>query len=227
LPYISLESLIDTLLASRPWEKCVSINKLSRDLKLTPTALGLLLSRLGTSVKVNGDCVKITNVLDLVITAVRQGVPEKTLVKYIDWRVFEEFAARALAEAGYETYRNISVRARGVSFELDVIGVKEPLVLVVECKHWQPKYTSPSRLREIVSQHLARLNKLTLMWRSLEGVKLRRGLKAVPVILVVREYSIPRVVEGAAIVPVSKLKGFLQEIDELVYGNILKAFTLE
>ena len=163
-----------------------------------------------------GVCVE--DVLELALAAARLGASEQVIARYLDWRMFEAYAARALEEAGYTVYRGLRRGGRG-GFEVDVLGIRQPLGVVFECKHWQPRYSSPSRIAGVVERHVERVRRLAAAWPKL-GIPPAR-LRLVPAVLVLREHGLPRLVRGVPVVPVSRLRGFLEELPGLAYSGEL------
>ena len=151
-------------------------------------------------------------------SAVRMGASETVVARGLDWRMFEEYAARALGEAGMDTWRGLRRPGPG-GFELDVLGLDpvSGIGVAVDCKHWSPRNTVPSRLRAAAERHRRRLRLLAEAWAGLglpEPPARRRHWLLVPALLVLRENT-PRLVEGVYVVPASRLRGFLEELPVL------------
>ncbi len=66
--------------------------------------------------------------------------------RFLEWRDFERFAERCLSYSGFETRRDVRVKGAGRSWQIDVIGAKDQLLLCLDCKHWAPPMP-PSRLK--------------------------------------------------------------------------------
>ncbi|MET1101054.1 MAG: restriction endonuclease [Pyrodictiaceae archaeon] len=163
-------------------------------------------------------CASVTtqSVLELALYMISKGflAPEKA-ARLLDWRLFEEFASRVLASYGYKVYRHVyKPPPRG--FEVDVVAI-EPvtrLAIAVDCKHWSPRHTSPSRLREAARRHSERVRLLAVYWGLARNMNPRpaKPSRLLPVLLVLRE-NLPRIVDGVAIVPASRLRGFMEQLD--------------
>ncbi len=215
------------LLGSRSWEECTSINTISSRLGLRPKLVENTISLLGEAVRIVDDCILVSDPLDLAIAAIRLGASEKIIAEKLDWRMFEDYAAKALGEAGYNVYRNLKLYSP-YRFQVDVLGVSANHGVVFECKHWKPQSTIPSRLKSIAKSHLERARKLALTWTRLGLPRPQRGaLRLVPAILVLREHINSLVVDGVAIVPVSRLRGFIEELPSLAYDENIKVTIIE
>jgi Holliday junction resolvase len=167
-------------------------------------------------VELHGDQVCVSEPLELALALARLGVSEKEVAAILDWRMFEEYAARALEEAGYRVWRGLRPHGRG-GFQVDVLGLDAyGRGVVFECKHWSPRSSAPSRLREAAQRHLERTRRLAAAWSRLGLPQPSRGARLLPALLVLRETGLPRLASGVPVVPVSRLRGFLEQIDYLL-----------
>ncbi len=170
-------------------------------------------------VEVGEDRVCLVDRLALAVHLVSKlNVDPRRVAGLLDWRLFEQHAARAFEEAGYTVYR--SLRLHGPQgFEVDVLAVDTAAAraVAVECKHWSPRTSSPSRVAAVAARHLERVRRLAAAWQRLGLPTPRRGrVRVVPVLLVLREHGLPRVAFGVPVVPVSRLRGFIEALDWVV-----------
>lgn len=156
----------------------------------------------------------IPNPVEAALEAAKMGAPENLVTRFLDWRSFEAYTAKALEEAGFQVYRNIRV-TWPKPFEVDVVGLDKPakLAVAVDCKHWNPRNSSPSRLREAARRHRERVEKLARYWWKTGLPKGKWTI--IPALIILREHNTPKLTEGVLVVPVSKIKGFLQELPQL------------
>lgn len=164
--------------------------------------------------RLQGGRLCVDDPLVLALHLLRLGVSEKEAAKALDWRMFERYAAEALEEAGFRVWRDIRLHGPG-GLQVDVLGLDGyGRGVVLECKHWSPRTSPPSRLRSAALRHLERARRLAANWQRLG---LPRGrYRLVPALLVLREAGVPRLASGVPIVPVSRLRGFLEELDYLL-----------
>jgi len=197
---------------------CMGLEELAERLYTRPQRLRQLLEKLAGLEVTGGGVVCLRDPVEAAASAARLGASEAVVARGLDWRMFEEYAARALREAGMEAWRGLRRPGAG-GFELDVLGL-DPVSatgVAIDCKHWSPRLTAPSRLRAAAERHRRRLRLLAESWREL-GLpeppgKGRRWL-LVPALLVLRE-AVPRLVDGVYVVPASRLRGFLEELPVL------------
>jgi len=91
------------------------------------------------------------NRLRLAVKAVSLGADIEHVSAFFSWQEFEDIAALALERNGYVVTKNLRFKHAGRRWEIDVVGCRKPLVLCVDCKHWQ-RGVKPSALRKIVCQ---------------------------------------------------------------------------
>ena len=131
------------------------------------------------------------------------------VARALTWQEFEKFAESCLKEAGFEAERNVRVGGEGRAWQIDVVGFRGELVLVIDCKHWNtPAYLSKFKDAASHQRHAA-LHFLTAMEeKSNEATK---GLQALAVILTLHEP--PAQLSGnALLVSVEKLPSFLNGV---------------
>ena len=129
------------------------------------------------------------------------GVPLEDVSSLLSWKEFESFCADLLRSAGYNVREN--VRLRKPTAQIDIVAIGTSLVLSVDCKHWK-RGASPSTLAKVARDQNKR-NEL-----------LRKGLSdprpIVSVIITLAQQG-ERFVAGAAVVPLSALRSFLNTAD--------------
>ena len=94
--------------------------------------------------------------------------------------------------------------------EIDVIGKKMNIALLIDCKHW--KNMTKSALNEIVKKQIERVKRYVA----------DEGITALPVIVTLHQEG-TQLVENVPIVPIMKLPSFL---DEFV-GNLGSLKSIE
>ncbi len=105
--------------------------------------------------------------------------------EYLDWKDFESLTGVILEEKDFEVTKNLILTKPRM--EIDVIGKKMDIALLIDCKHW--KNMSKSALDEIVKKQIERVKH---------------------VIVTLHQESI-QFVGNVPIVPIMKLSSFLDE----------------
>ena len=206
---VTVTEVAEAALALSQASPCFGLGDLAEVVGARAGEVGAVLSSLSGAVSLEGGEVCVGDRVALALRAVELGADPAKVSDALTWRDFEAFAASALEEAGFEVARNVRASGRG-GFEVDVVGSRPPLAVAIDCKRWSYRASSPSRIAEAAARHRRRAERLAASWPSL-GLPARvRTL--VPALLVLRE-DLPREVAGVAVVPASRLRGFLEELE--------------
>jgi Holliday junction resolvase-like predicted endonuclease len=168
-----------------------------------------------------------SNRLKLAAKAAALGADIENVSAFLRWQEFEDIAAIALERNGYVVAKNVRFKHAGRRWEIDVVGCRKPLVVCVDCKHWQRRL-QPSTLRKIVEAQVERAHALadTLPSAALtvECVKWNKA-KFIPVILSLIPSSF-KFYDDVPVVSVLQLQDFLIQlpahVESLKYSS--KAF---
>lgn len=97
--------------------------------------------------------------LKLAVMAASLGADIENISGLLCWQEFEAIAALALRNNGYTVQNNVRFKHGGRRWEIDVVGCKKPLVVCVDCKHWQ-RAMSQSALKRTVEAQVERTKAL-------------------------------------------------------------------
>jgi len=195
----------------------VLIKDVNKDSKITSIIIIKMLQKLQNEglVYFEGDVVEINsdNRLKLAAKAATLGADIENVSAFLRWQEFEDIAAIALERNGYVVAKNVRFKHAGRRWEIDVVGCRKPLVVCVDCKHWQRRL-QPSALRKIVEAQVERAHALvdTLPSAALtvECVKWNKA-KFIPVILSLIPSSF-KFYDNVPVVPVLQLQDFLIQL---------------
>ena len=161
--------------------------------------------------------------LKLAVKAASLGADIEHISDLLCWQEFEEIAAIALKNNGYIVKNNVRFKHEGKRWEIDVVGCKKPLVICIDCKHWQ-RAISPSALKKIVDLQAQRTQALadTLpsITTKLDCVKWEKA-KFIPAVLSLIP-SAYKFYEKVPVVPVLQLQDFICQLP--AYTETLKFF---
>ena len=146
--------------------------------------------------------------LQTALFAITLGATIEDVSEYLTWRDFEAITGIILEENGFDVTKNLVLTKPRM--EIDVIGKKMNLALLIDCKHW--KTMSKSALDEIVKKQIERVKRYVA----------DEDITALPVIVTLHQEG-TRLVENVPIVPIMKLPSFL---DEFV-GNLGSLKSIE
>lgn len=142
------------------------------------------------------------------ILAITMGAPIDEVSRFLKWQDFESLTAEILENRDFETARNVIFTKPRM--QIDVIGIKSGVAVLIDCKHWNRM--SQSALEQAVKKQIER----TKLFVSKEKVQV-----AIPAIVTLYQHE-TRFVERVPIIPIHQLDAFCEEF----YGNI-DGFTLE
>ena len=120
----------------------------------------------------------------------------------IDWKDFEGLVAEILASKGFGTIRNMILT--NPRMEIDVIGIKMGVAMLIDCKHW--KRTSTSAMQTAVKKQIERTKKY---------VAQTQGAMAIPAMVTLYQERVS-FINKVPIVPIQKFSSFVDEF----YGNL-------
>jgi Holliday junction resolvase-like predicted endonuclease len=211
-------------------EGSVLIKDVNKDSRIAPDIVMKFLRKLQNEglVYLDGDAVEADSAdrLRLAVKAASLGADIEHVSGFLRWQEFEGMAALALERNGYVVARNMRFKHAERRWEIDVVGCRKPLVLCVDCKHWQ-RGLKPSTLRRIIDAQVERTHALadTLPAASLkiECAKWSKS-KFVPVILSLIPSSF-KFYDNVPVVPVLQLQDFLIQLPAQVES--LTYFTKE
>ena len=146
--------------------------------------------------------------LQTALFAINLGATIEDVSEYLTWRDFESLTGLILEEKDFDVTKNLILRKPRM--EIDVIGIKMDIALLIDCKHW--KTMSESALDEIVKKQIERVKRYVA----------DESMSALPVIVTLHQEEI-QFVDNVPIVPIMKLSSFL---DEFV-GNLDSLMSIE
>ena len=146
--------------------------------------------------------------LQTALFAIKLGADVESVSEYLTWQDFESITGLILEEKNFDVTKNLILTKPRM--EIDVVGTKMDIALLIDCKHW--KTMSKSSLDEIVKKQVERVKRYVA----------DENMSALPVIVTLHQEQI-QFVENVPIVPIMKLSSFL---DEFV-GNLDSLASIE
>jgi len=140
--------------------------------------------------------------LKAALYALKEGASIDEVSEHIGWKDFEGLVAEILASKDFATIRNMILKKPRM--EIDVVGIKIGIALLIDCKHW--KKNSSSALQNVVSKQVE---------RTKHYVEQTQGSIAVPVIVTLYQDRID-FINKVPIVPIFQFASFVDEF----YGNL-------
>jgi hypothetical protein len=134
--------------------------------------------------------------LQTALFAINLGATIEDVSEYLTWRDFESITGLILEEKDFDVTKNLILTKPRM--EIDVIGKKMDIALLIDCKHW--KTMSKSALDEIVKKQVERVKRYVTDER----------ISALPAIVTLHQEE-TQFVDNVPIVPIMKLSSFLDE----------------
>ena len=145
--------------------------------------------------------------LQTAMFAINLGATVEDVSEFLTWRDFESLTGLILEQKDFDVTKNLILTKPRM--EIDVIGKKMNIALLIDCKHW--KKMSKSALDEIIQKQIERVKRYV----SVENIS------ALPVIVTLHQEI--QFINNVPIVPIMKLSSFL---DEFV-GNLDSLKSIE
>ena len=95
----------------------------------------------------------------LAIKALSIGADIESTSRLLQWQEFEGISDVVLSHNGYVVERNVRFKHGTRRMEIDVVGCRDPIVMCVDCKHWQ-RALSTSSLNRIIEAQVKRTRAL-------------------------------------------------------------------
>ena len=147
--------------------------------------------------------------LKTALFAIKNGVPIEEVSRYIDWKDFEGLVAEILDSKHFDVLRNF--RLTKPTMEIDVVGVRLGIALIIDCKHW--KRLSHSALETIVVKQVERVK---------HYMSNAKDVIAAPVIVTLNQEE-TSFISRVPIVPILQFSSFIDEF----YGSLEEIKTIE
>ncbi len=209
-------------------ETPVLIKNVKDDAKLPLEVLLKLLNKLQMQGLINleKESVEITkgNRITLVVKVVELGADIEHISDLLRWQEFEDIAVLALKNNGFSVSKNVRFKHADRKWEIDAVGCKKPLVICIDCKHWQRRM-APSVLGRVVEAQAERVEALA---DSLPNTKLQlectkwKKAQFMPAILSLVQGNY-KFYDNVPIVPVLQLRDFVNQLPAYTYS--LKSFA--
>ena len=143
------------------------------------------------------------------LLALRMGAPIDEISQILDWKDFESLVSEILELREFDVTRNLTLTKPRM--QIDVIGTKAEIAILIDCKHW--KRLSYSALETAVKKQIER----TKHYVTKEKVR-----AALPAIVTLYQEEV-KFINKVPIIPIFQLDSFCDEF----YGNLEEMGTLE
>lgn len=195
----------------------VLVEDLKKGAKIPSTAMAKILEEFRSEgiINVRDNFVEANSIgrLKLAVKAAMSGIPIDQISNFLQWQEFEDITAFVLKENGYYIKTNVRFKHANRRWEIDVIGCKSPLVVCIDCKHWQ-RAISPSALHRIAKDQADRTRAFaeSLPKPSLQLQCCRwKKAKFVPILISLIPNT-QKFHDNVPIVPILQIQDFISQI---------------
>jgi len=212
---IERKALISLLNLTR--DASASISKLKKECRTPETVLKPFLEDLRGKglVELHNDQIEASPMqrVEIAVRALSLGGDFEEVSRSLGWQEFENIVALIFEENSYAGRRHLRFSSQGRRWEIDLLALRKPLLVLVECKHWLHGL-SASAIKRTIEEHL---NKTRAFAEVLP--RLRREINladwpqatAVPVLVSLTQSPF-RFYLKVPVVPVLQLPSFLSEL---------------
>jgi DNA-binding transcriptional MerR regulator len=147
--------------------------------------------------------------LKIAVALLEKGFPIDEISVALDWKDFEGLTATILASKDFAVIKNMILTKPRM--EIDVIGIRLGIAILIDCKHWK-RYNTSSLTTAVRKQ----------IERTKHYVAKTPGAISVPVIVTLYRDKVD-FIESVPIVPIFQFSSFIDEF----YGNIDQMKTIK
>ncbi|MEM2102479.1 MAG: nuclease-related domain-containing protein [Candidatus Bathyarchaeia archaeon] len=151
--------------------------------------------------------------LPLAVEAIRQGLDIERACKFLKWKEFENIAAEAFETNHYRVMRNFHFKACGKRWEIDLLAFNQPIIVCVDCKHWQHGWSKAAIVKTVeaqVERAQALADKLEIFVDTL-GLSNWVQATLIPVVLSLIPSAF-KFHNNTPVVPVLQMQNFINEL---------------
>jgi Holliday junction resolvase-like predicted endonuclease len=194
-----------------------SISALKKECRMPESILKTVLEGLKVEelVQLRGDQIEASTIqrIQIALKILALGGDFEEVARSLGWLEFENIVALTFEENGYVVKRHLRFSSQGRRWEIDLLALRKPLLVLVECKHWLHGLGASS-VKKTVEEHLSKT------WAFVDELpRLRREIDlsgwphatAIP-ILVSLTQSPFRFYEKVPVVAVLQLPSFLSDL---------------
>jgi len=148
--------------------------------------------------------------LKLVMKIVEQGADIERVCDSLTWLEFEDISIIVFKANNYETKKHFRFTWVNRRWEIDVLALKEPLIVCADCKHWHHGWSGSGskKAAEMQAERTENLSKASKSINDKIGIGNWKRAHFVPMILSLAPGN-QKFHKGVPIVPVLQLRDFL------------------
>jgi len=145
--------------------------------------------------------------------AIILGADIERVARFLTWLEFESFSKSVFETSGFKVKKNLRFTWLKKRWEIDILGLKRPIIISADCKHWHKKWSGSASIRAARDQ-IKRTRALAEASKNIMdkiGIGGWKHAYFIPIILSLSP-SQHKFYKGTPIVPILQLKDFLENV---------------
>lgn len=165
-----------------------------------------------------------TQRVKIAVAALSSAADFERVCALLSWAEFEGIVAQAFEANGYRTLRNFRFKQQSKRWEIDVLGVKKPFIICVDCKHWKRGWrrSAIAKAVEAQTQRTKALSRVLPAYRQKAKLEQVENTRLIPVVMSLTPGPF-KFYAGVPIVPVLQVQDFINELP--MQGHLLRSFS--
>ncbi|MDD1775854.1 MAG: NERD domain-containing protein [Candidatus Methanomethylicus sp.] len=153
-----------------------------------------------------------TSFLEEIEKKIKKGKDLEEAARDFSWQDFEAAVSEVLSANGFRIFRNFRFSSNKRRFEIDVIAISKPRIMLIDCKHWGIRLGKTSAIRSAATAQTNRSAEFSKKLAEFVDFGLEEWKDAIIIPLILTLYQ-EQVVEndGSVVVPFFKLNSFIEE----------------
>ncbi len=151
--------------------------------------------------------------LDGIELMLREGKGLESIAMDMTWQDFEGIVSEIFSANGFRTFRNFRFSSKKKRYEIDVVALAPPRVILTDCKHWCIRQGKASSLRAAAVAQSRRAEEFALKMQEFACLGMERWgeVTIVPIIITLYQESIIEN-RGTFVIPVFKLNSYIEDV---------------
>jgi Holliday junction resolvase-like predicted endonuclease len=177
-------------------------------------------------VTLNGDLIEATprQRLQIAIQVLKLGADLQHVCELLSWAELENITAEAFEANGYRVLKNFRFKQNQRRWEVDVMGIKEPFIICVDCKHWKHGWrkAAATKAAESQTQRTKALADALPAYASRMKINPWHATTLIPVVVSLTSTT-EKFSSQVPVVPIVQLRDFIYELP--CQAHLLTAFN--
>ena len=149
----------------------------------------------------------------IAIHVIRLGADFESVCNLLEWNEFEKIAATTFEFNHFNVMKGLRFKGAGRRWEVDILGLRNPIIVSADCKHWHQGWTRSAITKAIDAQ----INRTHALANAVPTLREKIGLadwkEATLIPMVLSLFPAPlKFHRNTPVVPILQLQDFLNEL---------------